>query len=276
MDGKWKRSAADCVKEEEIRIRLEEQNHSFAVDSNHSMKGELRIVDGKVVLTGQNLRAAKGGYKLFFIGRKSGKSVYKAIGSILPDTHGKIEFQCTINQEDVDGEGTDLSCFYIFMVAAMGQPIVPVLKGDLAKEQVSTGEQKNINHTKEKKDYNAFYRQYILEKIEELEQQRADFVDISPFDDAWITDNWKRVKNLSCLPIASVGAEKQIKRYGHFIYGATREHFYIGVPGRHNKDEWPDRGVSGFLLWQAIRTCDEYGYWAMVIERKTGIITEIP
>jgi hypothetical protein len=111
-----------------------------------------------------------------------------------------------------------------------------------------------------------------LEKFAALQAASTEFTVISPFDDVWLADNWKRVTDSGKLPAASIGAEAQLKKYGHFIFGSTEAHFYLGVPGRHTEEEWPDRGRSGFMLWQSIRGSGEYGYWVMVIDRRTGDI----
>ena len=248
MDGKW--------------IKLEEQSREFAVDKSRAILGNLQILDEKVVFDGQNLMPGNG-YKLIFIGRKNGNSVYKIMGNIAPDQNGNVTFQQNVNPADIDGEGTDLSCFYIFMVAAMGKPLKPILKGDMLKPKVKH------------RVYNDYYAQYILEKITDLEGLQDTLKNISPFDDKWLVDNWKRVTDVTLLPVASTGAERQIQEYSHFIFGFTEEHFYLAVPGRHTQEEWPDRGKSGFVMWQSIRSSAEYGYWCMVIGRKTGIITEI-
>ena len=126
-----------------------------------------------------------------------------------------------------------------------------------------------------RKIYNSYYNEYIRQKVAALMAGADNFAKISPFNDAWLASGWKRISDLSLLPVASAGAEQQIGKYGHFIFGHDEKFFYLGVPGRHNAEEWPDAGKSGFMMWQSIRGSDEYGYWAMVIDWKTGIITEI-
>ena len=288
MDGKWKNGHSERT---DITVQMEEQDHRFTLDDTQKVSGRLQIKDSTVIMEVKNLRPLTKGYKLFFIGRKNGNSVYKIMGDIIPDMHGNAELECKINCVDIDGEGTDLSCFYIFMVAAMGKPLQPVLKGDMIahrREEVRaatddensrTGAQdgnRRCTEKAERRTYNGYYSEYILNKMADLIVESSTQTHISPFNDVWLADNWRRITDTSKLPIASAGAERQIKKYGHFIYGVAEEHFYLGVPGRHNEDEWPDRGRSGFVLWQSIRCSEEYGYWTMVIELKTGIITEIP
>ena len=114
MDGKWKSEMPGTSKAASISVVLEEQNHTFAQDGSMPVKGELHINDGEVYFRGKNLKPVGSGYKLFFIGRKGGSSVYKTIGDIIPDMYGSAQLQRTVDPADIDGEGTDLSCFYIF------------------------------------------------------------------------------------------------------------------------------------------------------------------
>lgn len=288
MDGKWKagtsglKAAQGSNAIQPINIQLDEQSRKFALDSSLPLNGELHINDGTVDFHGNNLKSGTN-YKLIFIGRRYGSSVYKIIGDIIPDRHGAAGLQCKINPADIDGEGTDLSCFYIFMVAAMGSPIKPVLKGDLIKPQMNSKELYGMKSPGiseagrsgtafQIRNFNTYYSEYILEKTAALADCAAGITLISPFDDVWLADNWRRETDLMKLPIASVGAEKQIIKYGHFIFASAEDNFYVAVPGRHTDEDWPDRGRSGFMLWQSIRGSGEYGYWAIVIDRKTGAV----
>lgn len=253
---------------EGIRISLEEQNRAFAMDNTRPAEGRLIINDDNVTVEVRNLKQTRIGYKLIFIGRKKGNSVYKFAGDIFPNKQGDAVMQIAIDPENIDGEGSELSCFYIFMIAAAGMPLQPVLKGDKVgcRKEESNGQLKA---------YNGYYSEYIKEKVGELIAAGNNLDDISPFDDEWLAIRWKRVNELLKLPVASAGAQTQIRKYGHFIFGTSEKHFYLAVPGRHIEEEWPDRGRSGFMMWQSIRGSGEYGYWCMVIDRKTGVITEI-
>ncbi len=247
----------------EIRIRMEEQSRDFALNKQRPVKGELLINEKEIWFNAQNIHGSGKEYKLLFIGRKNGNSVYKIMGDIIPDKNGNAELKCEINPQNVDGEGTELSCFYIFMVAAMGKPLKPVLKGDYIKPPATA------------KNFNEYYREYILEKILLLKSDGKDTKDVSPFDDEWLVPRWKRITDVMKLPLASTGAEMQILKYGHFLYGTNDELLFLAVPGRKNREEQPDGGKSGFLVWKPIRGSEEYGYWVAVIDCKTGIITEI-
>lgn len=278
MEGKLhstNRMSDISSKTSQMCIGLKEQAHSFAVNKDREIEGEIVIKQSRntaqLDIKVKNLCAGKVPYKLFLIGRKDGNSVYRVISGIAPDSHGNVRLQTTLNPEDADGQGTPLSCFYIFMVAAPGRPLQPVLKGDLVKPvQKEIGEECRQRH-----DYTLHYREYIKEKSAALIKARNRFTDISPFSGEWLADNWKRVTEVLKLPVASAGAETQTEHYGHFIFTYTEEHLYLGVPGRHVEEDWPDRGKSGFVMWQPIRGSEEYGYWCMVIDIKTGFITEI-
>lgn len=248
-----------------VTVTMEEQSRSFAYDKRQAVKGVLQIKQkdrAEVDLKAENL--SPGTYRLFFIGRKNGNSVYKMIGEMFPDRNGRVSFNTEIDPADVDGEGTGLSRFYIFMLAAAGTPLRPVLKGDLVEQRTAS-----------RKEYNSYYSEFIRDMIEGMIGQSRGYMDISPFGDVWLADNWRRATDVMELPVASVGAREQCVKYGHFIFAYDETRFLLAVPGRHTEEEWPDRGASGFLMWQSIRGSGEYGYWCMVIERNTGIITEI-
>lgn len=275
------------IRQRNDKVIFEEQDRRFAVDERRPVEGVLHIKQqnsrGSVDVYVRNLKRAAKPYKLFFIGRKDGSSVYKMVKEFVPDAAGDVSMHLALDPEDVDGEGTGLSCFFIFMIAAAGKPLRPVLKGDRQKlPKVDDLGKTPRDHGKEKrviaesvKTYNTYYNEYISHKTADLMATFSDFTDISPFGDEWLADNWKCVTDVMKLPVASVGAEQQIRKYGHFIFGTTEKHFYLAVPGRHIEEEWPDRGKSGFVMWQSIRGSEEYGYWCMVIDCKTGIITEI-
>ena len=258
----------------QVTVVLSEQDRRFAYDKKRKIEGILRIEHGRkqavINVKVNTLDGSRGVYKLFLIGRKSGSSVYKTAGEIYPDRRGSASFEIAVDPEDADGEGTELSCFYIFMIAAAGTPLRPVLKGDM---EPSGRQQKK--ESAPPKQFNDYYKEYIRLKTAELLDTAADFMEILPFDDVWLADRWLRVTDAGKLPVASAGAEEQLRRYGHFIFAHRDNLFLLAVPGKHTEEEWPDRGASGFCMWQPIRKSREYGYWCMVIDRKSGIITEI-
>lgn len=128
---------------------------------------------------------------------------------------------------------------------------------------------------KERKSYNRYYREYLRQTCQELISGEKEYVRVSPFAGPWLADNWRRVTDPSELPVASRGATRQVLKYDHFIFGYTGSWMLVGVPGKHSEEDWPDRGRSGFVLWQPVKGSKEYGYWCLVIDYKAGIITEI-
>ena len=254
-------------------VKLVGQDVNFALDKSRPAAGLLHIkTEGEravITVRAENLRPAKPAYKLFFVGRKEGTSVYKLAGDITPDEQGRAVLRIEVDIDDVDGEGTNLSCFYIFMIAATGRPMKPVLKGDLVTGKSDTPVQRSTG------DYCDYYREYVYASVSELIAAAQSYTEIEPFGRQWLADRWWRCAEIIKLPVASIGARSQIEKYGHFIFAFNDEHFLLGVPGRHNDDEWPDRGRSGFLMWQSIKGSDEFGYWCMVIRRETGSIISI-
>ncbi len=272
------KNAADI---ERFTVKLQEQDHRFAMDSSNAVEGELYLNyyqgQAEVVVKVENLRTDRKAYKMFCIGRKKGNSVYKEIGELVPEKEGTAELRVILDPADVDGKGTALSCFYIFLMAAPGKPLVPVLKGDRAERNTvaAASPVRDTDKRETVKSYNSHYNEYIRQKTAELLDNSERNLLTSPFGDVWLAKDWRRVKDAVELPIASCGAQRQVKRYGHFIYAAAGKYFFLGIPGRHTEEDWPDRGASGFMMWQPIRDSKEYGYWCMVIDWKSGIITEI-
>ena len=111
MDGRRNSNMGSHRGAQDVMVRLEEQDRKFALNKKDHVTGELQLYDDKMIFSADNLKPAESGYKLFFIGRRNGSSVYKIIGNIVPDRRGHAELQCSINPDDIDGEGTALSCF---------------------------------------------------------------------------------------------------------------------------------------------------------------------
>ena len=298
-----------------VRVRMEEQDHKFANDKRKRITGILQIRqqggNAKVAVRIDNLMdCEKEGYtyKLFFIGRKDGASVYRVIGKIHADEAGHAMFSAALDPENVDGEGTPLSCFYIFLICAAEKhntrvPLQSVLKGDLLRsrdrnridipvEESSDGQPvrsdtdtdssqapgehitaADSDPMQKRREFNNYYNEYIRQKTSAL-MAADNWPQVKPFEEPWLAEPWMRVTEMEKFPVASAGAQRQISQYGHFIFTAKDSTFYLAVPGRHTDDEWPDRGASGFLMWQPIRNSQEYGYWCMVIDTKTGSITD--
>lgn len=150
--------------------------------------------------------------------------------------------------------------------------------------------------TVSKKSYNDFYNDYILNACAHTCRVAEFYEDVTPFDKDKTVARWKKIVNITSLPLVSPGAHYFATQYHHFIFGAKADEkgmatkFYFGIPGRFLDEEQPDGGKSGFTYWQPIRGADPvfegyrkgerasksvYGYWIVAIDAKTGNIEEV-
>lgn len=134
-------------------------------------------------------------------------------------------------------------------------------------------------------NYNNFYNKYVLSACKYLAQTAERYEDISPFEveSDKTGARWKKINNVSNLPLVAPGAHYFATKYKHYLFGGTESGFYIGIPGKFSKEEQPDGGESGFICWQAVRVngmgvkgseATQYGYWIVKIEEQTGNIME--
>lgn len=147
-----------------------------------------------------------------------------------------------------------------------------------------------------KKNYNGFYNEYILNACAHTCRIAEFYEDVIPFDKDRTGAKWKKIVNISNLPLVSPGAHYFASRYRHYIFGAKPDEngiavkFFFGIPGRFLDEEQPDGGKSGFTYWQPIRGSDPvfegyrkgeqsnrnvYGYWIVAIDAKTGNIEDV-
>lgn len=147
-----------------------------------------------------------------------------------------------------------------------------------------------------KKTYNKFYNEYILNACAHTCRSAEFHEDVTPFDKDKTGARWKKIVNITNLPIVSPGAHYFATQYRHYIFGAKADEngmatkFFFGIPGRFLDEEQPDGGKSGFNYWQPIRGSDpvfegyrkgersnrnSYGYWIVAVDGKTGNIEEI-
>ncbi len=159
-------------------------------------------------------------------------------------------------------------------------------------ETAETSREENIS----KKIYNNFYNEYILNACAHTCRVAEFYEDIIPFDKDKTGARWKKIVNITNLPIVSPGAHYFATQYHHYIFGAKADEngvatkFYFGIPGRLLTEEQPDGGKSGFTYWQPIRGADPvtedyrkgeytnrnvYGYWIVAVNGKTGNIEEV-
>ncbi|MDD4564626.1 MAG: hypothetical protein PHE79_04015 [Eubacteriales bacterium] len=163
--------------------------------------------------------------------------------------------------------------------------------GAVAKD-ISIPKEKEIS----KKVYNNFYNEYILRSCYHACQIAEFYEDVAPFDKDRTGARWKKMVNITNLPLVSPGAHYFATQYRHYIFGAKANdkgiavRYFFGVPGRFLDEEQPDGGKSGFTYWQPIRGEDSavgesrkasqsvrnaYGYWIVAIDAETGNIEEV-
>lgn len=147
-----------------------------------------------------------------------------------------------------------------------------------------------------KRTYNNFYNEYILNACAHTCRIAEFYEDVTPFDRDRIGARWKKIVNITNLPLVSPGAHYFATQYRHYIFGAKPDEkgvatkFFFGIPGRFLDEEQPDGGRSGFTYWQPIRGADPvfenyrkgghgnrnaYGYWIVAVDGKTGNIEEV-
>ena len=147
-----------------------------------------------------------------------------------------------------------------------------------------------------KKTYNNFYNEYILNACAHTCRIAEFYEDVIPFDKDKTEARWKKIVNITSLPIVSPGAHYFATQYRHYLFGAKADEngiaikFFYGIPGRFLDEEQPDGGKSGFTYWQPIRGADPafegyrkgeyanknvYGYWIVAVDGETGNIEEV-
>ncbi len=147
-----------------------------------------------------------------------------------------------------------------------------------------------------KKAYNGFYNEYILNACIHTCRIARFYEDVNPFEKDRTEARWKKIVNITNLPLVSPGAHYFATQYRHYIFGAkanekgAASRFYFGIPGRFLDEEQPDGGKSGFTYWQPIRSEEPvsetggtggranrnaYGYWIVAVDAKSGNIEEV-
>ncbi len=147
-----------------------------------------------------------------------------------------------------------------------------------------------------KRTYNNFYNEYILNACAHTCRVAEFYEDVAPFDRDRTGAKWKKIVNITNLPLVSPGAHYFATQYRHYIFGAKPDEkgfatkFFFGIPGRFLDEEQPDAGRSGFTYWQPIRGADPvfesyrkgerssrnaYGYWIVAVDGRTGSIEEV-
>lgn len=138
--------------------------------------------------------------------------------------------------------------------------------------------------------YNSYYNRYLCAQCYKLRRNQNAYDRVIPFKKDVTGAEWSKIEKPESLPIVSPGARHLAEKYRHYIFGKSDKFYYIGVPGRFLREEQPEEGLSGFLLWQPIigaealnatepEADDEvrrtaYGYWIIAIDTESGDILE--
>lgn len=140
-------------------------------------------------------------------------------------------------------------------------------------------------------DHSSSYSRNVLSKCKDLAENSRGIPKIEPFRCSFAGTSWLRINDISLFPLISPGSKDPVTRYGHFLFGSSGTHYFIGVPGRFLPAEQPDSGRSGFRCWQPLASMPEeskdasipleerrrniYGYWLAAVNNTTGDIEEI-
>lgn len=271
-------------------------------------------------------------YKLILFGKRGEKTIHAVIGNLSVSRQGAGETYFRFQPQNIDGKGNSFHSFSTVIIAAASatdekEPLHPVLKGltgneseavqsepidfrtpateetaqqaekiDIAEEEeeeIAAEAAGSGDRTASKKVYNHFYNDYILNACTHTCRMAEFYEDVSPFDKDRTGATWKKIVNITNLPLVSPGAHYFATQYHHYIFGAKADEagraskYYFGIPGRFLDEEQPDGGRSGFTYWQPIRGANKqneddeagrkpaYGYWIVGIDVNTGNIEEI-
>lgn len=316
----------DYTRYKKTVVMLYEENADFANNPSHKIHGDLKIETGNnkgaMSLSVKNLRTFERNryiYKLILFGEKKERTIYTVIGTLSLNRHGEGENYFRFSPNDIDGKGNNLDDYTVAIVAAVSmrndkEPLHPVLKGVLDnapnhnshhRKSKSPQSYENKEHRKygevlvnatphssqSYKTYNDYYADFLKERCSKLLQTAENIDEINPFTEDKTHGQWKKMTGSNGFPIVSSGAQKNISRYGHYLFGHHDELYFFAVPGRFIDEECPENGRSGFALWQPIRGAEAldatkedcpletrmaaYGYWILAVRKDTGEIVDI-
>lgn len=304
-------------------VMLEEQNKKFAMKQGETSRGHLKIETGgnkgALRIGVENIESFQDReyvYKLILFGKKERKTIYAIVGTVRVGSLGSGESYFRFNPLDMDGKGNDISKYTHAIVAAVStknedEPLHPILKGAISimgeetepekpeDKEIEEAEQKGGTPQKEDaidqkrediKTFNSFYTEYLLKTCNTIEAEMDVYNRIIPFKEDVTSAIWNKIDTPDELPLVTPQGKDLSRKYKHYIFGVSQEHYYIGIPGRFLREEQPEEGSSGFVLWQPIMgaekinatdaTClDEdrmqaYGYWIVAITKSEGNIIE--
>lgn len=286
----------DYVRYDRFFVMLDEESSEFAMRQSAKCGGHIKIETGNgkgaMRIGVRNLRYFDKGeyiYKLILFGTVKERTIYAIVGTVNVGRTGSGETYFKFDPKNMDKSGHELAEFSHAIVAAVSmnnenEPLHPVMKGILEipfyEPKLSTP----------RNCYNTYYNRYILARCHKMAENRNVYDRVVPFKEDVTSAEWTKMSPETEIPIVSPGAKCLAQRYKHYIFGTTDENYYFGVPGRFLREEQPEGGESGFLLWQPILGAEElnateeeatdeirntaYGYWIVAVCIETGDILE--
>lgn len=208
-----------------------------------------------------------------------------------------------IDEEMESGQSSEIDDIISKIDKIVGEVEQTLQEEAVTDEEISFREEAEAANLKEdkernvtKKTYNSFYNEYVLNACAHTCRIAEFYEDINPFDKDRTGARWKKIVNITNLPLVSPGAQYFATQYRHYLFGARPDEkgiatkFFFGIPGRFLDEEQPDGGRSGFTYWQPIRGAapvfesyrkgesanrNAYGYWIVAVDGKTGNIEEV-
>lgn len=307
-------------------VMLEEQSGRFTMQQSEPSHGHIKIETGgnkgALRIGVQNIKPFERQeyvYKLILFGKEEERTIYAIVGTVRVGSIGSGESYFRFNPLDMDGKGNNISKFTHAIVAAVStkredEPLHPILKGNISvmgeeaavqaneeewaepKEQESEETEREVQTRYdapgdyEVRTYNSFYRKYLLETCARMERAADAYDRIVPFREDVTGAAWNKMNVIDELPMVTPMGRRLAETYRHYIFGTSQDHYYIGIPGRFLREEQPESGESGFLLWQPILGAEKfnatepdcpraarleaYGYWIAAITKQEGDIIE--
>ena len=79
------------------------------------------------------------------------------------------------------------------------------------------------------------------------------------------------------LEEVDVTCKDQIDKYNKYLFGISEKdgkitHYIYGIPGRHERNEHPYGGKTGFVTWLEDKSNTRNGYWLIYINAYTGSV----
>ncbi|MCT4593772.1 MAG: hypothetical protein N4A57_05830 [Anaeromicrobium sp.] len=152
----------------------------------------------------------------------------------------------------------------------------------------------NNSHGREESSYEYHFKM-ICNYVESM---LGYYPEIIPFDKNIQNTRWWRIDHddetmyRDFLPFSGCASEEDneemgptcpglINKYEHYIFGIKYEendkkYYMYGIPGRFMESEQPYEGMTGFVYWHPVeefhKDVNDYGYWILHIDAKTGEI----